>query len=250
MRDQNLNENKKILIIAHRGASKLAPENTLKAFQTAIDLGADYIEFDVRKSKDGEIVIMHDRSVFRTTHKLGWINRMTLEEIKSLDAGEGEEVPTLKELIKNTKGKIKYMCEIKTYGIIEKVIRIFDDFKLQDDTILISFKHTELVKVQNLNLNLRTGAILPSGIGWLTNWFLKKKSILSINENIFYSINPYYKLLNQNYVNIVHKKGLKIFPWTINSNRKMKKLFKMNIDGILTNDILKAKKSLESYQEE
>ena len=175
---------------------------------------------------------------------------MTLEEIKSLDAGEGEEIPTLKELIKDTKGRIKYMCEIKTYGIIEQVVRILGDSKILDSTILISFKHDELLKVQNTQPSLRTGAILPSGMGWLSNWFLKKKSILSINENMFYSINPYYRLVNQNYINLVHKKGLKVFPWTVDSNRKLEKLFKMGVDGILTNDIAKAKKLLESYHED
>ncbi|MFX1329560.1 MAG: glycerophosphodiester phosphodiesterase, partial [Promethearchaeota archaeon] len=85
--------NKNILIIAHRGANSIAPENTLKAFQKAIELGADMIEFDVRKTLDDRIVISHDNSLIRITGKLGSIKSMTLEQLRELDFGEGEKIP-------------------------------------------------------------------------------------------------------------------------------------------------------------
>ncbi len=242
-----INRKSKPLIIAHRGASNIYPENTLKAFQKAIDLNADYIEFDVRRTKDREIVIIHDKSTIRTTHKVGWINRMTLREIKELDTGEGEKIPTLHELIETTNGKINYMCEIKSKGIAKQVVKIFKDLKINDTTIFISFKHKELLKIKDEFPDLKLGAIVPKGFGWITNWSSKKKIIKSAKENRFYSINPFYRLVNKRFVKLAHKNELKVFPWTVNSIKKMKKLIELGVDGILTNNILRFKEVLKNY---
>ncbi|MFW9951380.1 MAG: glycerophosphodiester phosphodiesterase [Candidatus Thorarchaeota archaeon] len=233
----------KTLIIAHRGASKYAPENTLKAFLLAIELGANYIEFDVRRSNDNKILIIHDPYILRTTHRLGRISKMDLEKIKSLNAGNGEKIPTLDELISDTRGSIKYMCEIKVKGISGTVINILKNQNAVNSTLLISFKHKELLKNQQIYPDLKLGAIIPSGLGWITTWFFKKKLISSISEKNFFSINPFFPLVNKKFVNFAHKKGLKVFPWTVNSKRTMKKLIKIGIDGILTNDI----KKLQNY---
>jgi glycerophosphoryl diester phosphodiesterase len=231
----------KILVIAHRGASKNAPENTLKAFEKAIDLGADYIEFDVRKTRDGEIIIMHDPDVYRTTHKLGLIKRLTLKKIKSYNAAMGEKIPTLDEVLQITKGKINYMCEIKVKNISQEVIRILESEYVLDSTILISFKHKELLKNQNTYPDLKLGAIIPSGFGWITSWFFRKRLISSLADRNFFSVNPFFPLITKKFVELAHKKGLLVFPWTVNSRRKMKKLIKIGVDGILTNDIIKLK---------
>ncbi|MFX1357789.1 MAG: glycerophosphodiester phosphodiesterase [Promethearchaeota archaeon] len=230
--------NEKIVIIAHRGANNLAPENTIKAFELAIELGADFIEFDVRISKDKKIIILHDPGVFRTTHKLGSLKRLTIEKIKSLDAGDGQKIPTLEELLEFTKGKINYMCEIKVKDIVEDVLNILNNNNVIDSTILISFKHRELIKSRSKFLQLRLGAIVPRGIGWIINWFFKKKLILSISKQNFYSINPFYMLVNKKFVDYAHHLGLKVFPWTVNSRKKIEKLINMGVDGILTNNIL------------
>lgn len=234
----------KTLIIAHRGASRNSPENTLRAFLMAIELGADYIEFDVRQSNDSKIIIIHDPCVIRTTHRLGRINKMNLEKIKSLNTRNGEKIPTLDELISDTKGKIKYMCEIKVKGISGTVINILKNQNAINSTLLISFKHKELLKNQQIYPDLKLGAIIPSGFGWITTWFSKKKLISSISENDFFSINPFFPLVNKKFVNFAHEKGLKVFPWTVNSKRTMKKLIKIGVDGILTNDIKKLKNYL------
>ncbi len=234
-------KNDKILLIAHRGASNIAPENTLKAFELAIELVADFIEFDVRSTKDGEIVIIHDPGVFRTTHKFGSIKRSTLEKIKRLNAGSGERIPTLEELLVNTKEKINYMCEIKVKNISGKVINILKNHSALKSTILVSFKHNELLKNQTEYPNLKFGAIIPTGLGWITHWFIKKRLISSLSEKGFFSINPFFMMVNEKFVNLAHEKGLKVFPWTVNSKRKIKKLIKIGVDGILTNKIQKIK---------
>lgn len=234
-------DRRKNMLIAHRGASDLAPENTLKAFDLAIELGANFIEFDVRRTVDNEIVIMHDPGVFRTTHRLGFVKRLTLKKIKSLNAGNGESIPTLKELLQATKGKIGYMCELKVKGISEKVVKILSENNALDSTILISFKHKELLKCQIEHPELKLGAIIPSGFGWITNWFFKKKLLTYLSEKNFFSINPFFPLVDKRFVDRAHESDLKVFPWTINSKSKMKKLSKMGVDGILTNHISKLK---------
>ena len=234
-------DRRKNMLIAHRGASDLAPENTLKAFDLAIELGANFIEFDVRRTVDNEIVIMHDPGVFRTTHRLGFVKRLTLKKIKSLNAGNGESIPTLKELLQATKGKIGYMCELKVKGISEKVVKILSENNALDSSILISFKHKELLKCQIEHPELKLGAIIPSGFGWITNWFFRKKILTYLSEKNFFSINPFFPLVDKRFVDRAHESDLKVFPWTINSKSKMKKLSKMGVDGILTNHISKLK---------
>ncbi|MFX1235770.1 MAG: glycerophosphodiester phosphodiesterase [Promethearchaeota archaeon] len=238
---------KKIILIAHRGASNTAPENTLKAFTMAIELDADYIEFDVRISKDGELIIIHDPDVFRTTHKLGFVKQFSLNKIKKLNAGNGEKIPTLEELLIETKGKINYMCEIKVKNISGKVLSILKNHNVLDSTILISFKHNELLKSRNMYPDLKLGAIIPSRLGWITNWFIKKRLISSISQKSFFSINAFFPLVNRKFVDFSHEKGLKVFAWTVNSKRKMKKLIKLGIDGILTNDISLLKDALNEF---
>lgn len=172
-------ENKNPLVIAHRGANRLAPENTIKAFKIAIDLGADYIEFDVRQSADKELIISHDNCLLRTAHKIGWISRMKREKIKSLYVEKNERIPTLIELITETKGKINYMCEIKTKGISRKVADILKNQNVLKSTIMISFKHNEILEIQDEYPDLKLGAIVPTGFGWFTNWFQKKSNLIN-----------------------------------------------------------------------
>jgi glycerophosphoryl diester phosphodiesterase len=236
-----MDQRKSMLLIAHRGASALAPENTLKAFELAIELGADFIEFDVRKTIDEEIVILHDSGVFRTTRNLGLVKKLTLKKIKSLNAGDSETIPTLKELLRSTKGKVGYMCEIKVKGITEEVVKVLSENNVLDSTILISFKHKELLKSRIEHPELKLGAIIPSGFGWITNWFFRKKIISSLSEKNFFSVNPLFPLVNKKFVKSAHENGLKVFPWTVNSENRMKKLNEMDVDGILTNQIKRFK---------
>ena len=156
---------KEVLIIAHRGASSSAPENTLKAFKKAIELKADFIEFDVLKSKDGEIVIMHDGNTFRTTGHFGLIKKMTLEELKQLDCGDGERIPTLRELVKLVKGKIGLNCEIKARGLAEQIVNIINEEEMIESTIISSFKHDILLRIQKLEPRIKLASLEPTRTG-------------------------------------------------------------------------------------
>lgn len=239
-----MNSKEKTLIIAHRGASNLAPENTLKAFKKAIELKADYIEFDVHQSKDGEIVIMHDSNTLRTTGHLELIKDMTLEELKKLDCGDGERIPTLRELVKLAKGKISLNCEVKVRGIAELIIKILNEEDSLETTIISSFKHDILLKIQKLEPRIKLASLEPNRIGWIRSWLSRKKLIRVAISNKFYAINPFFKLVNQNFIARAYKNNLKIFPWTVNSDSAIKKLINIGVDGIITNDVEKVRKLL------
>ncbi|MHA2280327.1 MAG: glycerophosphodiester phosphodiesterase [Promethearchaeota archaeon] len=227
----------KILTIAHRGASSLAPENTLKAFRKAIELKADYIEFDVRQSKDREIVIMHDGNTLRITGHFGVINKMTLSDLRELDCGEGEKIPTLKEIIEVAKGKIGLNCEIKARGFTEKIIKILKESDMIESTIISSFKHDVLLKIQKLDSRIKLASLEPTRTGWINSWISRKKLLRVAIKNNFYAINPFYKLVNFHLVEKAHKNNIKVFPWTVNSESTIKKLIKMDVDGIITNNV-------------
>lgn len=231
-----MNDNKQVLLIAHRGASKLAPENTLKAFQKAIELKADYVEFDVHGTKDGEIVIMHDDDTSRTTGQKGKISEMTLEDLKNLDCGEGEKIPTLQELISLAKGKIGLQLEIKAPGLAQKIVTLLKEADLIDSTIISAFDHNELLEVQKIEPKLKLAALVLG--------IKKNKTIKEAVDHQYYAIHPLYKFVSQKFLESAHANHIKVNTWTVDSPSGMRKLIEMGIDGIITNDLITAKKVL------
>ncbi len=229
---------KKILIIAHRGANSVAPENTLKSFKKAIELGADYIEFDNRLSKDSEIVVMHDNSTLRTTGHNAEVRDMTLNELKSLDCGEGEQVPTLLEVIEITKGKIGLQIEVCAAGMAEQLVSVLRENDLIQSAIISSFQYKELLNIQKLEPNLKLAFLWLEVI--VSPEMIKKFTQKAIRKN-FYAVHPFYKRIDNNYINFAHKNNLKVNAWVVNSKASMKKLIKMGVDGLITDDVQRAK---------
>ncbi|MFX1394518.1 MAG: glycerophosphodiester phosphodiesterase [Promethearchaeota archaeon] len=236
---------KKVIIIGHRGANKIAPENTLKSFQKAIDLGADYIEFDIHKSKDGEIVVIHDSNTFATTGHEGLINRMTLEELKKLDCGDGEQIPTLRETIKLVKNKIGLQIEIKAKGIADHLVAILREEELIGSSIISSLQHSELLKIKKIEPILKIATLEPIITRWKNDWSYLGGIINNAIKYNCYAIHPRYQLVNHKFIDFAHNNDLKINIWTINSKAAIKKYIKMGVDGIITDDISKAKDVLK-----
>lgn len=187
---------------------------------------------------------MHDGNTFKTTGHYGMIKNMTLEELKRLDCGEGELIPTLQELIEITKDKIGLNCEIKAREIAEKIIKILNESDIINTTIISSFKHDILLKIQKLEPRIKLASLEPTRMGWIKSWLSRKKLISVAIKNKFYAINPFYRLVNQKFITKAHKNNIKIFPWTVNSESSIKKLIKLGIDGIITNEVHRVKKIL------
>jgi len=229
---------KEVLIIGHKGASKIAPPgNTLKSFQKAIELRADYVEFDIHKSKDGNIVIMHDSNTLNITGMNGTIKDMTLEELKRLDCGEGQKIPTLQELINIAKGKIGLQVEIKARGMEKQIISILKKEDLIESSIISCFNHNRLLKIQKIEPTIKLAALEPLIVGREIKWEDRKRIIKNAVNKNFYAIHPEYHLVNQQLIDQAHENNLKVNAWTVNDIDIMKDFINMGIDGIITDDI-------------
>lgn len=232
-----------VIFVAHRGASGRghSPENTLPAFKEAIGMGVDCVECDVHCSKDGQVVVMHDSSLNRTTDSKGAIIDMTLEEIKKADAGSwfsgvfaGVRVPTLSELLQITKGKVINVIEIKPENITEKVIKEVEKADAIDDVILQSFYPNVVREAQEINPHipraLLVGGQLPT---------TRISSIMSLIHQALEvgatTLNVSSKIISQNLIKEVHKRAMSIWAWTVDDESEIKELIDMGINGITSN---------------
>jgi glycerophosphoryl diester phosphodiesterase len=229
------------VIIAHRGASAAAPENTLIAYKKAIEMGADYAELDVRQTKDGAMVLMHDKTVYRTTGVKGFVWDMTLEELKKLEAGSwfgeefrGEPIPTLKEVIRLVKGRMKLNIEVKISenepGIAQKVVDIVRSEDFGRDCVITSFDMETVKTFKTIAPDLRTGFIFEKE--YHADVFEGNWDILSSN----------YEMVDAEFMRLARNSGKKTYVWTVNDKEEMLRLIGLGVDGIITDkpDLLKS----------
>lgn len=235
---------------AHRGASGYYPENTMTAFLKAVELGADGIETDVHLTKDGELVIIHDEKVDRTTNGKGYVKDYTLKEIRNLDAGsfkgkqfKREKIPVLEELLELIKDKdIKINIELKTdiiwySGIEEKVINKIHEYGIANKTIISSFNHYSVFKCKEIDKSVKTGLLYMEGL------FEPQLYAKIVGAE---AIHPYfYAIDNKEVINRVKEAGILINAWTINEEKYMRRFLDYGIDGIMTNYPDKLKKLME-----
>ena len=223
-----------MLNIAHRGASGTFPENTLSAFRAAIDAGADMCELDVQLTRDGAVVVIHDDTVERTTDGKGEVAKLTLEELKRLDAGvkfkggaiKGERIPTLDEVFEITGGKCGLNIELKAGGVENQVAQIMQARNAFGDSIVSSFDWDYLKTIQQLHFNIRVGLLAE-----------EKPVDLMMNAVAMraYSINPRWDMVTADLCKAAHERGLKVYTWTVDSDARMRALIECGVDGIMTN---------------
>ncbi|MFA6422345.1 MAG: glycerophosphodiester phosphodiesterase family protein [Candidatus Buchananbacteria bacterium] len=219
-----------MLKIGHRGALGYAPENTLLSFQKAIDLGVDMVELDVYVCKTGELVVIHDDRLERTTNGEGYIWEKTLSELKELDAGEGQKIPTLVEVFDLVNKKVKINIELKGEGTaqpVAKMIREYIELGWDEDMFFVSsFNHHELKKFKELMPNVKIGALI------VANPLDYAKFGSDLNA---WSINLCIEFINQAIVDDAHGRGLKVLVWTVNNPEDIERMKKLNVDGIFSN---------------
>lgn len=219
-----------MLKIGHRGANKYFPENTILSFKNAFEMGANTVEFDVRQTKDGKLIVIHDKNVDRTTNGSGLVNEMTFRKIRQLNAGKGEKIPSLKEalfVVKKHKGKC--LVEIKGRGTEEKILNEIKKMKMEKAVIITSFYTQALKKVKELNKNIETGLIITNKIK-NTLGFLRLCKAIKVNW-----ILPEKKTLTKKFADEIHKWGFKIIVWLVDSKKELKRWEKI-VDGIATNN--------------
>lgn len=251
-------EYKKVFIIAHRGFSGVAPENTLISFKKAIEIGADMIEFDVSLSKDGIPVVIHDKTVNRTTNSKGKVENFTLEELKSFDAGswyktefKDEKIPTLEEVIKISKGKIILNIEIKKYsvkrkikvdGLEHKIVQLLEKYEMTNDVLISSFSKMAIQRIKEFNSDIP--------VAYLYRFGLNPRVIKAFDKFGIYSFNISKRSFSKKSLNNLHDKGIKLNLYTINQKREMRKFIKHGVDGIITNYPNKLIEVIESLEDE
>ena len=216
--------------IAHRGASAYEPENTLRSFERAIELKADMIEFDVRYSLDRHLVVMHDEKVDRTTDSTGLVSLKTLSELKELDAGKGESIPTVNEVIELGYGRTKFVIELKENGVEQEVVDIVNHYDLLDDAFVVSFKPHRLKMIKQLEPKLRAGLIL----------FASLNPVGAAKNCGADVVAPFRWFVSRGLVEQARRNGLYTFTWTVDEAPKAYDLKDIGISGIVTNkpDIL------------
>ncbi|GHV89808.1 glycerophosphoryl diester phosphodiesterase [Spirochaetia bacterium] len=218
---------------AHRGFCTRYPENTLLSFQKAQETKCDGIEMDVHLARDGEVVIIHDETVDRTTNGKGFIKDMDYAEIRKLDAGSGEHIPTLDEyfdLVERTPlvTNIEMKNSMFWYrGMEEKVIGMIHKRKLEDRIIFSSFNHFSMLKCKKLAPEIRAGFLSYS-------WFIDVGAYTK--KHGMESIHPDYCSLTDETIAEIHNQGIKIYTYTVNKRKDMERLAGLGVDCLITND--------------
>lgn len=222
-------------IIAHRASATHAPENTLAALDYAILSGAHMAEIDVQQTKDGEIILMHDANLKRTTGFNGKVSEATYSDIQTLEAGnwfssefDGEPVPTLEEVLQRSKGQITLMIEIKAkdhpVDVARKVIELIEAYNMEKECLIGAMDYRVLQAVKMINPKIQTVYITALAYG----------DYQDLEDVDYYSIEASfisYALIDQ-----IHRSGKQIYAWTVNKESTMQSMISMQVDGIVTDD--------------
>ena len=223
-------------VMAHRGLSADAPENTLYAFSDAISVGADFIELDVQQTRDGVLVVMHDSNLKRTTGVNKDIWDVDYADIQNLDAGSwfdpayaNARIPTLEETLQFVDKRAKLNIEIKPtkHGsdtLEQDVAELITQYQYTDACYVTSFSYGSLKKVKEANPEIRTGYLMSVAYGQF--YSLKYADAFSLNK-VF---------VTSQVVNAAHQQGKQIFAWTVNSMSEVRSLCNLHVDSIITDD--------------
>lgn len=226
-----------VLIIGHRGARCCAPENTIPSFRLAIEAGVDGVEMDVHMSRDGEVVVIHDDTLDRTTTGSGYVKDYALAQLKALDAGikfggewRGVRIPTLSEVLNEFGNRTSYIIELKhgsdVYpGIEERVISIVKKYGVKAK--IVSFDFDALERVRQLDSSIELGLIF---IG-KPRWFIEAARRLEAQW-----LQAEYRLINEADVKVVHDAGLRLGVWTVNDVDTALRMVKMGVDEVTTDN--------------
>ena len=229
----------KTKIFAHRGASGYAPENTLAAFQKAVDLGADGVELDIQLTKDDQIVVIHDEMIDRTSDGKGWVKDYTLEELRAFNYNRTKpeykhaDIPTMREVFELLKPTGLFInIEIKT-GVVfyekieEKILALTKEMGMEDRVCYSSFNHYTVTRIHELKPDAEVGFLYADGPIDMPSYGVKH----GVN-----ALHPaLYNLQYDGFVKECKEKGLKLNVWTVNERPYMEMCCQYGVDAIITN---------------
>ena len=220
---------KGLLCIGHRGAMGHAPENTLASFQKALELGTPCVELDVYYV-DGKLLVFHDDRLERTTNGSGYLLDRNFDYLRSLDAGNGEKIPTLREVFEAIDFRAGVNIELKGPDTVRPVVEFISALRKHgwnDDLILVSsFNHRELAEVRRIDSRIRLGAMIVG---------------LPVDDAAFaavlgaYSVHLSLEFVDRRFVDDAHSRGLRVFVFTVNHPDDICKMEELGVDGVFTN---------------
>jgi glycerophosphoryl diester phosphodiesterase len=235
------------LVMAHRGSSFFAPENSLAAIQQAIVDGADWVEIDVQETVDGEVVVIHDSDLMKLSRNPVKIWNATLAELQEIDIGSwkstefsNERVATLGQVLEACRDRIGVMIELKYYGhdqkLEQRVIELVEQHDMANQVMIMSLKPEGIKKVRAIRPDWKCGVLFSVSIGQLEQI---DADFLAVNA----------KFATRRFIERVHRSGRKIYAWTIDEPSMMSTLINRGVDGILTNQPETARQVLKSRAE-
>ena len=219
-----------MLKIGHRGAKGYEPENTLVSFQKALNMQVDGIELDVHLSADGELVVIHDETIDRTTNGHGFVNQLSLRELKQVRIINENEIPTLQEVFDLVNQDCFINIELKNYDTTTKVVKLIEKYVSKknwhyDHFLVSSFDWNALQQVRFLNDKIQIGVLTETDLDLALAFakFIQAKSI-----------HPHFHLLTKENTAKIQQKGIQVFPWTINETEDIQKITAFKVNGIIT----------------
>jgi len=220
-----------VYVVGHRGAAGVMPENTLMGFRYAIALGVDYVECDVHLSRDRQLVVIHDATVERTTTGHGAVHDLTLARLRTLDAGRGERVPTLNEVLETVHNEVHLLVELKGIGVEKATVEAIRAHGMVEDVTFSSFALERLAAVRAMGSDLRVRPILPNP----SDFDLARASELKA-----VGIDIRYVYASLGTIEAAQARGLEVLVWNPDSQRAQEAMIALGVDGICTNrpDIL------------
>ncbi len=221
---------KKPLIIGHRGAKGLVAENTLESIQKALDSGVDGIEIDVHRCKTGELVVIHDETVNRTTNGKGKVHKLSLEDLQKLQVEEKFSIPTLAAVLELIDGKCLLNIELKGKKTAKRAVQMIQECLKQkqwssEHFLVSSFDWEQLQKVRKLDPTIRLGVLSEAKL---------KKAFKMAKKLKAYALHPDYTLLKKHHIWRAKRRDLNIFVWTVNEEAAVKKMKSFEVTGIIT----------------
>lgn len=230
----------KPIVMAHRGARAEAPENTLMSFESALHIGADLVELDVRETADGHLVCFHDPEVSRTTDGTGLVSELTLDEIRLLDAGQFQKVPLLEEVLDFARGRIGVNIDVKVHGAEERILGFVEDRDMVATVMVSTFHHVMLEIVRELSPDITTALLFTDDI----ESYISHATKIEAN-----AINPQSDILTLEAVRSAQEVGLAVYPWTVNERTSLLRVLEMGVNGIITDDPRTAMQVISDYLE-
>ena len=239
------NTKKKPLIIAHRGLKAKYPENTMAAFKAALDLGVTMIELDVTLTLDREVVVIHDKTLERTSSGSGSVRDWLWEDLRKLDAGSwfsprfnGEKIPSLEEVLSLCAGRVQVNVEIKPEAFEEqnpadaieiKVLDLVETFAMTDSVLISCFEPRVIQRIEAMKRRKPKTAFLSEDP-------LDNAMVDFMVRHGVSAYNPDHRTLEKNHVETVHNLGIQVFTYTVNTKEDAGRCFAMGVDGIFTDD--------------